>query len=214
MFSYYGAKTKIINLYPEPIYNKIVEPFAGSARYSLKYFDKEIILYETFEKVFKIWEYLLQATEKDILSLPDVNTGDNIKDYKTITDVERWLIGYHVFRGSARPCYQVRDSCNWNKDKIRIANNLYKIKHWKIFNEDGLNHEWKDATYFVDPPYMVQSHKYNHYKMDYNRIKEKLKGDAQFIVCGNSNDTWLDFKPLIEMRGTNKKHIECIWVNT
>lgn len=33
MFSYYGAKTKIINLYPASLHEHIVEPFAGLARY-------------------------------------------------------------------------------------------------------------------------------------------------------------------------------------
>jgi site-specific DNA-adenine methylase len=33
MFSYYGSKSKIIDHYPAPKFNKIIEPFAGSARY-------------------------------------------------------------------------------------------------------------------------------------------------------------------------------------
>lgn len=42
MFSYYGSKSKIVNYYPPPKENIIIEPFAGSARYSLKYFDNPI----------------------------------------------------------------------------------------------------------------------------------------------------------------------------
>lgn len=37
MFSYYGSKSKIVDLYQPPKFDKIIEPFAGSARYSLKY---------------------------------------------------------------------------------------------------------------------------------------------------------------------------------
>jgi site-specific DNA-adenine methylase len=35
MFSYYGSKSKIVKYYPCPAHDKIIEPFAGSARYSL-----------------------------------------------------------------------------------------------------------------------------------------------------------------------------------
>jgi site-specific DNA-adenine methylase len=37
MFSYYGTKKRIVNKYPEPKYDKIIEPFCGAAQYSLKY---------------------------------------------------------------------------------------------------------------------------------------------------------------------------------
>ena len=35
MWSYYGRKSKFINLYPKPKHNIIIEPFAGTAVYSL-----------------------------------------------------------------------------------------------------------------------------------------------------------------------------------
>lgn len=37
MWSYYGSKTKLVDLYPPPKTDKIIEPFCGSAKYSLKY---------------------------------------------------------------------------------------------------------------------------------------------------------------------------------
>lgn len=39
MWSYYGTKKKIAKYYPSPQYDKIIEPFAGAAQYSL-YGDK------------------------------------------------------------------------------------------------------------------------------------------------------------------------------
>ena len=35
MFYYYGRKKQIIRHYPSPNYDTIIEPFAGSAAYSL-----------------------------------------------------------------------------------------------------------------------------------------------------------------------------------
>lgn len=213
MFSYYGAKTKIVKHYPHPEYGKIVEPFAGSARYSLRHYELDIELYETYIKPFKIWEYLIQASRRDILSLPNLKVGDDIRLFTQLSDAERWLIGYQLGRGAARPSCIVNERCRWNVEKHRIAADVEKIKHWKIYNTDGMAHDWNNATYFVDPPYMVQKHGYNHGKVDYNVIAQKINdGNAHFIVCGNADDTWLNFKPLVEMHGTNKTHLEMIYV--
>lgn len=54
MFSYYGSKSKLVNLYPEPLHDTIIEPFAGSARYSLKYWDKDIYLIEKDITLIKV----------------------------------------------------------------------------------------------------------------------------------------------------------------
>ena len=35
MFYYYGRKKQIAKCYPKPNFNTIIEPFAGSAAYSL-----------------------------------------------------------------------------------------------------------------------------------------------------------------------------------
>ena len=212
MFSYYGAKTKIVDLYPQPKYNKIVEPFAGSARYALKYFDKEVVLYEIYPKVFAIWEYLIKATKSDILNLPNLKIGDDIRKFTQLSNVEKWLIGYQLQRGNARPGCIVNSRCRWNEDKKRIANEVHKIKHWKIYNESGLYHEWSNATYFVDPPYTVQKHGYTEGKIDYSLILDKVNnGSGQFIVCGNSDDKWCQFVPLTKMTGIKKSHIECMY---
>ena len=69
MFSYYGAKTNIIDLYPIPKFDKIIEPFAGSARYSLKYFEKDILLVDKYPVIVEIWHFLQDASENDIKKL-------------------------------------------------------------------------------------------------------------------------------------------------
>ena len=81
MFSYYGSKSKIVGLYPPPKYSKIIEPFAGSARYSLKYFDRDILLIEKYEPLVKLWKWLQIATEKDIDNLPILKRGEKISDF-------------------------------------------------------------------------------------------------------------------------------------
>ncbi|MCP4665227.1 MAG: hypothetical protein GY849_02585 [Deltaproteobacteria bacterium] len=108
--------------------------------------------------------------------------------------------------------------CKKRYDKIRIANNLFKIKHWNIIFGDAFDYPIeKNTTEFIDPPYTVQKHKYNFHTIDYenlnNLIKKIENNNNQVIVCGNTDDKWLNFIPMVRMQGTNKNTIECIYSN-
>ncbi len=214
MISYYGTKSKVKGCYPAPEKDTIIEPFAGFARYSLEYFEKNVILYETYDKVFKIWKYLQGATANDILNLPDAPPGFDLRTIKSLSNEERWLIGYQGNRGAARPNNIMSVRSTWEKDRKRIAGEVYKIKHWKIYQKDAMTMPVNENfTYFIDPPYSVQSHKYTYWKVDYDKLKNIINSlDTQVIVCGNQNDKWLNFKSLKEMMGTNKKHMECVYL--
>jgi hypothetical protein len=218
MWSYYGRKKKIIKKYPQPIYDLIIEPFAGSASYAYQYWEKDIILIDGYETVVKIWKYLQQAKPEDILRLPNVGVMENIDKYNYLADEEKWLMGYCINNGSTIPKHTARHGNfnSWNRDKIRIANDLYKIKHWKIFlgeycSQD--NNIKNNATWFIDPPYQNNIYKYGYNKkIDYSYLgrwcKDKL---GQVIVCDDSTANWLPFEPLIEMAGQRKKSKEFMW---
>ena len=79
MFSYYGSKSKIVQYYPSPTCDKIIEPFAGSARYSLRYWEKDILLVDKYKEIVDIWNYLQRAGEKDILGLLFLKKGMKIR---------------------------------------------------------------------------------------------------------------------------------------
>src|SRR5689334_624496 len=132
MFSYYGSKSKIAHLYPEPKHGRIIEPFAGSARYSLLHFENEVELYDVSRFVVDVWRYLIEASEKDVLSLPNVPSKVHLDNYKQLSDAERYLIGFHLCRGKAKPRKVGHGQNGWARDKQRIAANLYKIRHWKV----------------------------------------------------------------------------------
>ena len=58
MWSYYGSKSKVVDLYPPPKFDKIIEPFAGSARYALKWFERDILLIDKYDVIIDLWNYL------------------------------------------------------------------------------------------------------------------------------------------------------------
>jgi len=62
MWSYYGSKSKVVDLYPPPKQDKIIEPFAGSARYALKWFDRDILLVDKYPVIVDFME-LLKASK-------------------------------------------------------------------------------------------------------------------------------------------------------
>jgi site-specific DNA-adenine methylase len=71
VFSYFGCKSKLARLYPRPKHHLIVEPFAGSARYSLYHADLEIWINDLNPRIYRIWKWLQQATRRDVERLPE-----------------------------------------------------------------------------------------------------------------------------------------------
>lgn len=223
MFSYYGSKSKIAHLYPAPKHSKIIEPFAGSARYSLLHFEKDVVLYDVSDYVIEVWNYLLQASEKDILSLPDVPSKTHLDAYTSLSTAERYLIGFHLCRGKAKPRKTGHGQNGWNRDKIRIAGDLHKIRHWKILRRTYATIPNEIATWYVDPPYeMVQTRigngdRYPHGNLNYEHLGDWCKErSGQVIVCEGAGANWLPFELLKEVNtNTNnksvKKNEERIW---
>ena len=127
MFSYYGSKSKIIDYYPPPKYTKIIEPFAGSARYSLKYWDRDVLLIDKYETIVNLWKWLQIQTPNDILGLPNM---DKCQDLRLIDMPKeaKSLIGFCINRGSVAPKNIASGFNRWNEDKKRIAKELHRIK--------------------------------------------------------------------------------------
>ena len=215
MFSYYGSKSKIVDYYPPPKHKRIIEPFAGSARYSLKYWQNDVLLVDKYPVIVGIWNYLIQATKADILSLPDLKTGDNVDSFN-LSQEEKWLIGFCINGGSAQPKKTAKDYNTWGEAKIRIADDVQKIKHWKAIlgSYDELENE--EATWFIDPPYQFGGHEYkcSNKNIDFAKLAEWcMSRNGQVIVCENTKADWLPFKPMVEMQGTMFRTTEAIWSN-
>lgn len=223
MFSYYGSKSKVVDYYPPPKHKKIIEPFAGSARYSLKYFDRDILLVDRYPVLIEVWHYLQQCSKEDILRLPKPAIGDDLRKYETLSEIEKKFMGFLVQAAQGKPANTVTKMSAFyaNKSDIRkqIAEELFKIKHWTI--QLGHYHEipnFPDVTWFIDPPYQFggqHQYKFNNKTIEFDYLAEWCKNrTGQVIVCENTKADWLPFKPMCDLQGAgNTNTTEAIWSN-
>lgn len=219
MFSYYGSKSKIVDYYPPPKHKRIIEPFAGSARYSLKYWQNDVLLVDKYDVIVKIWKYLKSASKNDIIGLPDLKKGDDLRNFN-LSEIEKMFLGFIIKSGDVSPKNIVcknrgEDGCI-NNIKNNIANQLFKIKHWEIIHGSYEDLENEDATWFIDPPYQFggEHYKENTKNIDFVKLAQWCKTrNGQVIVCENTKADWLPFKPMTEMQGTMFKTTESIWSN-
>jgi len=220
MWSYFGSKSKIVGYYPPPKQVRIIEPFCGSARYSLKYWENDICLFDKYDVVIGLWKWLQQCSPQDILGLPVLTKGDKVSNYPQLTKDEKTLLGFLVQGAQGKPANSVGtlDGIDVEKDLKRIAKNLFKIKHWKI--ELGSYEQIKNenATWFIDPPYQFGGqHQYKHSNkhIDFVKLSGWCKSrTGQVIVCENTKADWMNFKPMVKHSGANNTNTtEAIWSN-
>jgi site-specific DNA-adenine methylase len=222
MFSYYGSKSKVVHLYPKPKFGKIIEPFAGSARYSLKYFDRDVLLVDKYDAVIRVWKWLQQASVKDVMSLPKLTVGMNIREL-SISEDEKLLLGFLCGIGRGRPAYKVSPFAAVHFSEIgrrnkyeKIAEQLYKIRHWQIIQGNYNQIVNFEATWFIDPPYQkagASQYQHNSKRIDFTMLAAwSLDRRGQVIVCENAGADWLPFQTLAKMHGNSKMSTEAVWV--
>jgi site-specific DNA-adenine methylase len=223
MFPYYGSKWRLAPKYPKPVYDTIIEPFAGSACYSLAYPDRNIRLYDKDPKIVGVWDFLIKATRKDIEDLP--------WDFEDVRDLNihqeaKWFIGFWLNVGSASPRNKYSawakafpDKNNWRNPRIRdrVANQVQHIKHWRVSEKDYRDVLPRESTWFIDPPYQEAGKIYRHASTDIDFIDLsqwcRRKGMGQVMVCENEGADWLPFKAFATTKGSVRKSKEVIWTN-
>lgn len=224
-FSYFGSKYRLAKYYPKPLCDVIIEPFAGAAGYSLLYPEKNIILYDNYEPVVMLWDYLIKVKKEEILRLPLNYNGYEFSKENPVSDCNiateaKTLIGFWLTESQTSPSrYPLSKSRggNWTfRKRNMIANQVDYIKHWKIKNEsyDKIDCNNK-STWFIDPPYSQAGKRYRNNTINYQHLslwcKERY---GQIIVCEQKGANWLEFCDLKSVsNGSNKKYQEVMWTN-
>ena len=225
MFSYYGSKYRLSGTYPGPINDLIIEPFAGSACYSLYWsntimFKTNVILYDINPIICEIWDYLINVKESEILRLPELKHGEKIP--VNICQGAKYLIGFWVSKAATMPRLSMtnKSHCDvkgnlgfWSAQiKQRIANQLQFIRHWKIFNDCYSNIPNRPATWYIDPPYQESGEHYKYSDIDYNHLGQWSRSrSGRSIVCEHNQADWLPFKTLSRNKGMLKNNVELIY---
>jgi len=217
MWSYYGSKSKVVKLYPEPSHDKIIEPFAGSARYSLEHWQNDIVLCDKNPTIISVWRYLQNCNKRDLQSLPVLQHGERLSDYN-LSQEERNYLGFVVSEGVSTPRNTVtkRAAPKVSHKIQRTIDILDKIKHWTLVCGDYTEIKNERATWFVDPPYQNGG---EHYpfgnKLDYDKLSAWVKTrNGQVIVCENNQADWLPFVLLKGHWGGRKHSTELLYLHS
>lgn len=194
----------LAHLYPKPMHDHIIEPFAGTARYALRYFDREVTIVDKYEVIVKVWKWLQQCSPNDILSLPKTYTGMDLSKLQ-LSEGELLFMQMNAGIASTAPRNKVSKFSaeqNGRKNKYkRVAEQLFKIKHWNIVHGSYEELENIKATWFIDPPYQFGGSAYKENKIDFIKLANWCKSrEGQIIVCENTKADWLPFKPLKKIR--------------
>ena len=217
MFKYYGGKKALVKHYPTPIYDKIIEPFAGSAQYALLYWKKDVLLVDKDESIINMWLYMQNSSPKEILKFHNLQKGQNINELNLDKYEKSFLSHLTNLSGLKRNTITSLGYVHLKRQLYVISKQLYKIKHWNIIHDDYINMKNEQASWFIDPPYQIGGDQYScsNKHINYNELANYCKTrKGQVIVCENSNcDNWLDFTYLTDTNGLIKKTHEVIWTN-
>ena len=230
-FTYFGGKWRIAPKYPKPVHDTLIEPFAGSAGYALRYPHLNVSLVDANEAVAGTWDYIIHASESEIASLPEYDgTWDTVDDLNHLPQEARWLIGWWLNKGAATPCKRPSAWMRGNAEclgenhwgpgvKARIARQQPHVRHWAIEHGSYADIGNREATWFIDPPYEVAG-KYPTRDVDFDHLGEWCRSrEGQAIVCENVGAKWLPFEPFVSAKATHSRYrsgvsVEAIWTNS
>lgn len=217
MFYYYGRKKQLARRYPEPEHDRIIEPFAGAAAYSL-YGDRwkrQVTLIEKDPQVVEIWRWLLEdATPQSIMAMPLLSPGEKSSEF------------LHIIHAATKQAFRYKTikvtpvlARNWEISRRVFAENLPKIRHWEVIHGDYTEAPDTEATWFIDPPYQGAPGTGYHYSsefIDYASLATWVRSrQGQIIACESGEATYLPFRPLIDHSGVaGKSSKEAVYIRS
>jgi hypothetical protein len=220
-FKHFGSKARLAKELPPPRFKTIIEPFAGSAAYSVQHATPahDVLLFDTDERVCIVWDYLIHASAADIMRLPVDHflAGGDIRDLSLPEAehllIKRWMNISGTTNNRLAPSMikaATDDSgaiwCNSVRD--RIASQVEQIRHWKIKQEPYDCAPDIEAHWHVDPPYQGNAHGFQEYKCaapDFEKLGawcRSRRGDI--TVHEQHGATWLPFETLSSKHGTSR----------
>lgn len=219
-FCYYGGKWRAAPKYPAPVYDTIIEPFAGAAGYATRHHTRNVVLIDADPTIAALWQYLIKVKSSEIASLPlEVEHVDNLP----VCQEAKSLIGFWLNKGSAAPCKRPsawmragkHTESFWGEAiRARIAAQVDQIRHWRAVHSSYAYSHDAEATWFVDPPYQVAGKHYKVSAVDYGNLADWCRSRrGQVIVCEAAGADWLPFEPFATIKANSRKAVshEVVW---
>lgn len=231
-FCYYGGKWRAAPKYPAPVFDTIVEPFAGAAGYSTRYADRRVILLEKDPTIAALWRFLIRARAPEVLAIPLLADDQTVDDLHGVAPEARSLVGFWLNKGTTHPCKRpsawmrggLRPNQFWGEAiRERVASQVAAIKHWRVVEGSYVDvpRPTKAATWYVDPPYQRQGQYYRcgAREIDFAHLGawcRSLRG--QVMVCEQEGADWLPFQPFATIKANESRHgkgtcNEVLWQN-
>ncbi len=225
VFNYFGSKVMAAKHYPTPRYDKIIEPFAGGAGYSLLHREKQVHLVDVNPDVIDAWLWLIQASSNEVRKLPLLTPGEAIP--ASLTRGQKLVVGWATSLVSASPqrilvpsSARVPNSFWGSNRRSALASLVDQIRHWTAECGSYSQITNEEATWFVDPPYFGPvGQLYPFSTIDYEHLGAWCEErEGQVIVCEGPEATWLPFRPshntpgnLSPATGRRDRSAERIW---
>lgn len=224
-FAYFGAKHRLARKYPPPLHDTVIEPFAGSAAYSVHHMPCRIILIERDPAIAQLWRDVLAVTparlrETDRALLENRTRDPFLMFIAGGAGVNRWIAGEDY---AVTPWMH----SHWPGIRRRIATVARHADRFTIIEGDYTEAPDIAATWFIDPPYEPLStmagdvYRHGADDLDYTELGDWCRSRrGQVIVCEQHPASWLPFRPLAQQRNnfagatslTNRT--EVVWTRT
>lgn len=228
MFYFYGGKRRLARFYPPPQHSVVVEPFAGSAAYSVRHLQpvkgrravERAILIEKDPRVCDTWKRLLELEPQELLDYRIPEAGERTSDFLVMTAA----CSNRIAR-TAEMTVTKRMPIVLNRMLRQVAAVLPYIKgRVEIIQGDYRAAPDIEASWFIDPPYHVHGRPQsrgmgyaegcNSYSLDYEALAKWCRERrGQKIVCEQEGAAWLPFHHLRLARNSiGHKAAEVVWI--
>jgi hypothetical protein len=226
MFKYFGSKWRLSQKMPPPLEKgPIIEPFCGSAGYSLRYgADREVLLND-IGPAGELWTYILSATAEELRSLPidELELGQDLRELdipwgakllilhlgtsflRKYTEDGCWRVAKYGTPALRKTYMRSRggpinvEGSYWSSLSVeKIIQQREHMKRWSITHLDYRDAPDIEGTWVIDPPYQVQySTVYANDPLDYPALGSWCKARKGLVLVNeNRGADWLPFKPL------------------
>ncbi|MFP4599944.1 MAG: hypothetical protein ACLFVJ_16930 [Persicimonas sp.] len=217
--------------YPPPLHDTIIEPFAGAAGYSIRWWDRDVILIDLDEHIIATWQLLIESTPGEIRALPLIDADTNIRELP-ISFGAQCLIGFWSGQGVPHPRVTPSrwpneedgsQNSGWTEaTREHVAHVAGRVGHWEVIHGSYTDAPDIEATWFIDPPYQDKGRYYRHGSsgIDYGELGKWCKSRrGQVMACENEGADWLEFEPFMRQRSTwrpangEQTSAEVVWFN-